>query len=57
MWLEEFAWFWLPAVCGIGLWGLWRLVALKTEIRALSQRVEQLEEERTVRGYDQRRVA
>ncbi len=31
MWLEEFAWLWLPLVCGVGLWGLWSIVTLKAE--------------------------
>jgi hypothetical protein len=57
MWLEELAWLWLPAVCGVGLWGLWRLVTLRVEVRALRERVERLEEEKTVRSRDQRKVA
>jgi hypothetical protein len=57
MWLEELVWLWLPAVCGGGLWGLWSLVALKVEVRALRERIERLEEERTVRSRDQRQVA
>ena len=57
MWLEELAWLWLPAVCGVGLWGLWRLVTLRVEVRALRGRIEWLEEERTVRSRDQRKVA
>ena len=57
MWLEEFAWLWLPIVCAAGLWITWRFVALTTEVRTLRERVERLEEERTVRGDDQRKVA
>ena len=57
MWLEELAWLWLPAVCGVGLWGLWRLVTLRIEVHALRERVERLEEGKTVRSHDQRKVA
>ena len=57
MWLEELAWLWLPAVCGVGLWELWCLVTLRVEVRALRGRIEWLEEERTVRSRDQRKVA
>ena len=57
MWLEEFAWFWLPAGCGVGLWVMWRRVALKAEVRMLHARVERLEDEEAARGRAQHRVA
>jgi hypothetical protein len=43
MWLEELVWFWGPAVGGIGLWGVWNLIFLKTEVKMLRDRVAQLE--------------
>jgi len=56
MWLEEFAWLWLPVGCGVGLWVLWRIVALKAEVRALHTRMERLEDAEAARGHVQRRV-
>ncbi|MGE0681448.1 MAG: hypothetical protein AB7P69_11215 [Candidatus Binatia bacterium] len=43
MWLEELVWLWGPVVGGIGLWGAWNLISLKTEVKALRERVAQLE--------------
>jgi len=40
MWLEEMTWLWLPIVSGIGIWMVWSTLALKTEVRALRQRLE-----------------
>jgi len=57
MWLEELAWLWMPILAGAGLWMIWRLVALNTEMRILCKRIEQLEEERRERDRDQRQVA
>ena len=50
MWLEEMAWLWGPMVSGIGIWVVWRVLALKAELRALRQRVERLEATMTVRS-------
>ena len=57
MWLEEFAWLWVPIVGGAGLWMIRRLVALCTEVRMLRERVEGLEQERREPRRDQRKVA
>ena len=43
MWLEELVWLWGPVVGGLGLWGVWSLISLKTEVKALRDRVAQLE--------------
>jgi len=43
MWLEEFAWAWLPIVGVIGLWLGRGYVAMKAEIRKLVERVDRLE--------------
>lgn len=43
MWLEELVWLWGPLVGGIGLWVAWSLFSLKTEMKALRDRVAQLE--------------
>jgi hypothetical protein len=43
MWLEEMAWLWLPVAGGLGLWVVWNTLALKAEVRALRQRLEQLQ--------------
>jgi hypothetical protein len=50
MWLEEMAWLWLPAAGGLGIWMIWSLVTLKTEVRALRQRLAQIEAESTSRA-------
>ena len=36
---------------------MWSLVTLKVEVRALRERVERLEEKRTSRAHDQRKIA
>lgn len=43
MWLEESVWLWLPIASGLGLWLGWSLVALRTQVRVLRDRVAQLE--------------
>jgi hypothetical protein len=43
MWLEELVWLWLPIAGGVGLWMMWSLVTLKRDVRALRQRLEQIE--------------
>jgi hypothetical protein len=50
MWLEEMAWLWLPVAGGVGIWMIWSLVTLKTEVRALRQRLAQIEAESTSRA-------
>jgi hypothetical protein len=57
MWLEEFVWLWLPAVCGVGVWALWNIVTVKAEVRVLRKRLQQLEETGTVGGSSERKVA
>ena len=43
MWLEEMAWVWLPIICALGAWMVWRTVGLRGEVHALSKRVARLE--------------
>ena len=43
MWLEELVWLWLPIAGAVGLWMLWSLVTLKRDLRAVRQRLAQLE--------------
>jgi len=57
MWLEEFAWLWVPIVSGVGLWGLWSLVTVKAEVQALRGRVARLENGDSVRRDTSRQVA
>lgn len=57
MWLEEFVWLWGPIVGGAGLWGLWSVVALKAEVKALQYRLARLESEGAVEGEALRKVA
>jgi len=57
MWLEEFAWLWVPIVGGAGLWMIRRLVALCTEVRMLRERVEGLEQASMEPNRNQRKVA
>jgi hypothetical protein len=45
MWLEELAWLWLPIAGGVGIWMIWGIVTLKTEVRALRHRLAQIEAE------------
>jgi hypothetical protein len=49
MWLEEMAWLWLPIVGGVGIWMIWGIVTLKTEVRALRHRLAQIEAESPTR--------
>jgi hypothetical protein len=50
MWLEDMAWLWLPIAGGMGIWMIWSLVTLKTEVRALRQRLAQMEAESVSRA-------
>jgi hypothetical protein len=43
MWLEEMVWLWLPLAGGAGLWMMWSIITLKRDVRALRQRLAQLE--------------
>jgi hypothetical protein len=43
MWLEEMVWLWLPIASGVGIWMIWSLVTLKRDMRALRQRLAQIE--------------
>jgi hypothetical protein len=57
MWLEELIWLWLPVVGGIGLWGIWSMLALKKEVRMLRQQVAHMEANMTSRAREEHRVA
>jgi len=57
MWLEEFAWLWVPILGSAGLWMVRRLVALGTEVRMLRERVERLEQANREPNRDRRQVA
>jgi hypothetical protein len=57
MWLEEMIWLWLPVVGGIGLWGIWSVLALKKEVRMLRQRLAHMEANITSRAREEHRVA
>jgi hypothetical protein len=54
MWLEEMTWLWLPIVSGIGIWMVWSTLALKTEVRALRQRLGRMEAGATARGSEEK---
>jgi hypothetical protein len=43
MWLEEMAWLCLPSAGGVGIWVIWSIVTLKRDVRALEQRLAQIE--------------
>ena len=43
MWLEDMVWLWLPIAGGVGMWMIWNLVMLKRDVRALRQRLAQIE--------------
>jgi hypothetical protein len=43
MWLEEMVWLWLPITGGVGMWMMWSIVTLKRDVRALRQRLAQIE--------------
>ena len=57
MWLEEMIWLWLPMVGGIGLWVIWSMLALKTEVRRLRQQLARVEASMTSRVSEEHRVA
>jgi hypothetical protein len=57
MWLEELIWLWLPVVGGIGLWGIWSMLALKKEVRMLRQQLAHMEANMTSRASEEHRVA
>ena len=50
-------WLWLPAVGGIGLWVIWSMLALKTEVRMLRQQLERMEASMTSRANEEHRAA
>jgi len=56
MWLEELAWLWVPLLGGVGIWMLWQLIVLRTEVRLLRNRVEVLEAHTSVRGNETHEV-
>ena len=43
MWLEEMVWLWLPIAGGVGLGMMWSIVTLKRDVRAVRQRLAQIE--------------
>ena len=43
MWLEDMGWLWLPIAGGVGLWMMWSLVTLTRDVRAVRQRLAQIE--------------
>jgi hypothetical protein len=43
MWLEDMVWLWLPIASGVGMWMMWSLVTLTRDVRALRQRLAQIE--------------
>lgn len=57
MWLEEFVWLWGPIASGVGLWGLWSVVALKAEVKDLQHRLAHLESQDTIESSVLRKVA
>ena len=57
MWLEELAWLWVPILGGVGIWMLWQLIVLRTEVRLLRNRVEVLKAHTSVRGNETHEVA
>jgi hypothetical protein len=57
MWLEELAWVWLPIISGLGVWTLWNIVTLRTQVRMLQERVQQFEDAGTVQGRARHKVA
>ena len=56
MWLEEIAWLWLPVLGGVGIWGIWSMITLKTEVRALHGRLEKVEAETSLRRNEEQKV-
>jgi hypothetical protein len=57
MWLEEMIWLWLPVAGGIGLWGIWSMIALKKEVRMLHQQLARMEASMTSRANEEHRAA
>jgi hypothetical protein len=57
MWVEEMIWLWLPVVGGIGLWGIWSMLALKKEVRMLRQQLARMEASMTSRANEEHRAA
>ena len=57
MWLEELAWLWVPILGGVGIWMLWQLIVLRTEVRLLRNHVEVLEAHTSVQGNETHEVA
>lgn len=43
MWLEGTVWLWLPLILAYGAWTVWRTFTLKRDLRALRERVADLE--------------
>ncbi|MEW6297857.1 MAG: hypothetical protein AB1671_08985 [Thermodesulfobacteriota bacterium] len=56
MWLEAWAWVWLPPVGGLAFWLVRSHLALRREVRALRRQVERMESELRT-AYGQHRVA
>ncbi len=57
MWLEATAFLWIPLICAIAGFAGWRLVRLTREVRALSRRVEDMEQSRPAASQDRRTAA
>lgn len=57
MWLEEFAWLWLPIVGVVALWLGRDYVATKAQIRKLVERVDRLESQTETGKGDKRHAA
>jgi hypothetical protein len=57
MWLEEMAWLWLPVAGGLGIWMIWSIVTLKADVRALRQRLAQMEVGSTSRAHKESTAA
>ena len=49
MWLEELAWLWVPVLGAIGIWMMWSVIVLKTDVRDLRRRLEAMEAEASTR--------
>jgi hypothetical protein len=50
MWLEELVWLWAPILGCIGLWMLWQLIVLRTQVQLLRNRIEALETHASVQS-------
>jgi hypothetical protein len=53
MWLEEMVWLWLPIVGGVGIWMIWSVVTLKRDLRALRQRLAQIEAASSAKAHQE----